>query len=339
DLSLRVRLSIMMFLQYFVWGAWAVAFGTFLSALPMAGGFLFPGDAVGLLYGTSSIGAMISPLFVGLFADRLFSTEKVLAIFHLVGAILLAGAAWLCQANLPETQQLFERLAKEQKVVGLDGRSDLTLWDTLKLQNDHEALLSGAPNAPEKAYTDPQLEALRKEIQSGQKSLQQLKQVNEDNIKAVKGSDAYKAAVTKTYYPLLGIMLAYALFYMPTLTLTNSISFRNMSDPDKYFGSIRVLGTIGWIVAGLVVGFRLNASSTQPLYLAAGASVLLGLFSFFLPHTPPSGGAKTLGDTLGLPALGMLRNPSFLVFFVCSFLITIVLAFYYQQGNPFLTAI
>jgi hypothetical protein len=79
DLSLRIRLSIMMFLEYFVWGAWAVVFTTFLSALPTDGGFLFPGDAVGTLNGTMAIGAMISPLFVGLFADRLFSTEKVLA--------------------------------------------------------------------------------------------------------------------------------------------------------------------------------------------------------------------------------------------------------------------
>jgi nucleoside transporter len=126
---------------------------------------------------------------------------------------------------------------------------------------------------------------------------------------------------------------------MPTLTLTNSLSFRNLSDPDKYFGSIRVLGTIGWIVAGLVVGFLLNEVSAQPLYLAAGASCILGLFCFLLPHTPPSGGAQTLGDTLGLPALAMLKDRSFLVFIICSFLITIVLKFYYQQGNAFVTTL
>ena len=69
------------------------------------------------------------------------------------------------------------------------------------------------------------------------------------------------------------IMIAYSLCYMPTLTLTNSISFRNLSNPDKQFGSIRVLGTIGWIVAGWIVGFLINNTSPVPLYLAAGASV------------------------------------------------------------------
>src|SRR5207244_1338411 len=98
-------------------------------------------------------------------------------------------------------------------------------------------------------------------------------------------------------------------------------------------------GTIGWIAAGYVVGMYLNSVSPQPLYLAAGASVVLGLFCFALPHTPPAGGAKNLGETLGLPALAMLKHLSFLVFFICSFLIMIVLSFYYQQANPFLESI
>jgi nucleoside transporter len=135
------------------------------------------------------------------------------------------------------------------------------------------------------------------------------------------------------------IMVAYSLCYMPTLTLTNSISFRNLSNPDKQFGSIRVLGTIGWIVAGWIVGFLLNNTSPVPIYLAAGASAVLGLFCFALPHTPPSGGAKTLGETLGLPALAMLRDKPFLIFFICAFLIQIALAFYYQLANKFLTDI
>jgi nucleoside transporter len=340
DLSLRLRLSVMMFLQYFVWGAWAVAFGTFLSSLPTHGGFLFPGDAVGLLYGTSSIGAMISPLFVGLFADRLFSTEKVLAVFHLVGAGLLGAAAWLCQANHPAIQQTFVQLAKEQQVEGVAGSP--TLWETVQLQKEYEALLGDAP-APPPASTNldanPKVEELRKEIAEAQKSLAELKAANDAAITKLKARDEYKAAVNKTYYPLLAIMLAYALFYMPTLTLTNSISFRNMSDPDKYFGSIRVLGTIGWIAAGLVVGFLLKPVSPQPLYLAAISSAALGVFCFALPHTPPSSESKSVGDMLGLPALAMLKNPAFIVFFVCSFLLMIPLAFYYAWANKFLTDI
>jgi nucleoside transporter len=343
DLSLRVRLSAMMFLQYFVWGAWAVAFGTFLSALPTAGGFLFPGDAVGLLYGTSSIGAMISPLFVGLFADRLFSTEKVLAVFHLVGAGLLGGAAWLCQTNLPATQQLFEALAKEQKVpqVQTEGyvgkpQYERTLWDSLQLQRDLETVLSGGTVG---ANARDEIMSLRNDNADGQNSLRQLKAANEAGIQKIKDNPQYKELINRTYYPLLWIMLAYALFYMPTLTLSNSISFRNMSDPDKYFGSIRVLGTIGWIAAGLVVGFLLMPTSPQPLYLAAIASLGLGVFCFVLPKTPPTSDSKSVGDMLGLPALAMLKSPPFLVFFVCSFLLMIPLAFYYAWANKFLTDI
>src|SRR5262249_51081331 len=148
-----------------------------------------------------------------------------------------------------------------------------------------------------------------------------------------------KETSARAFYQLFGILIAYALCFMPTLTLTNSLSFRNLSDPDKYFGGIRVWGTIGWIVAGVVVGLSLEAVSSEPLYLAAAAALVLGLFCFALPHTPPAGGAKTLGETLGLPALAMLKHLSFLIFFVCSFLIMIVLAFYYQQANPFLEAI
>ena len=177
------------------------------------------------------------------------------------------------------------------------------------------------------------------EIAGGQTSLKQLKKTNEAGIQKVKDSNAYKSEINRTYYPLLWIMLAYALLYMPTLTLTNSISFRNMSDPDKYFGSIRVLGTIGWIAAGLAVGFLLKATSPQPLYLAAFSSLALGVFCFALPKTPPSSESKDIGDMLGLPALAMLKSPAFVVFLVCSFLLMIPLAFYYAWANKFLTDI
>jgi nucleoside transporter len=366
DFSLRIRLSIMMFLQYFVWGAWAVAFGTFVSALPTQGGFLFPGDAVGWLYATSNIGAMISPLFIGLFADRLFATEKVLAVFHIVGAGLLGVAAWLCQTHLPETTETFLQLAKQEKVVSAEVRQAIAELDQKKKEikslNDEKLkaelqdeidkreklageVLATAPNLAESLERQEKLEAdLAKTTDEAkkkdlQKLLDDVKADNDAAITKVKETAAYKAVVHKTYYPLLWIMLAYALFYMPTLTLTNSISFRNMSDPDKHFGSIRVLGTIGWIAAGVIVGFSLNAISPQPLYLAAVSSLALGFFCFLLPHTPPSLESKGIGDTLGLPALAMLKSVPFLVFFICSFLLMIPLAFYYSWANKFLTDI
>src|SRR5262249_38658716 len=121
--------------------------------------------------------------------------------------------------------------------------------------------------------------------------------------------------------------------------LANSITFSHVPKP-TYFPSIRVWGTIGWIVANLIVGsvlpnfFTKPAETNLPIYLAAGFSALLGVYSFFLPHTPPAGKA---GDAFpALRAVGLLRSPSFAVFFGVSFIITIVLAFYYSFTGIYL---
>ncbi|MCK6617917.1 MAG: nucleoside permease [Cyclobacteriaceae bacterium] len=143
------------------------------------------------------------------------------------------------------------------------------------------------------------------------------------------------------------LLLAYNLCYMPTLGLANSLAFHNITDQEKQFPVIRVFGTIGWIVAGLFISFVLGGvingvaeKTALPLYTTAVASVVLGLYSFSLPHTPPKGAGEkvSIRSITGIDAFKALGSKPFYVFLLCSFLICIPLAAYYNYTQIYLGA-
>ena len=231
--SIRYRLSVMMFLQFFLWGSWFVTLGACLDANGLA-------SIIGASYGAAPIAAILAPLFLGLVADRLFPSEKVMGVLLLVG-----GAALLA-------------------VPGF---------------------------------------------------------VMKDDAGMVKN-----------------LFLVHLLCFMPTLGLGNSIAFSNISDQSK-FPALRVWGTIGWIAAGLIVGFLGWSTSLKIFTMAGSASLALGVFSFFLPHTPPpaKGQPLNLGSIFMLDAFKLLAKPAFLVFILCSTLVCIPLAYYYSATSIFLS--
>src|SRR5438034_6593182 len=141
------------------------------------------------------------------------------------------------------------------------------------------------------------------------------------------------------------LLLLYNLCYMPTLGLANSLAFHHIQSQEKQFPLIRVFGTAGWIVAGLFISLVLGGlmaavpeETALPIYTAGAASVVLGLFSFSLPHTPPPGAGQrvSLRSILGLDALGQLGDRAFYVFITASLLLCIPLAAYYNFTQIFL---
>lgn len=145
---------------------------------------------------------------------------------------------------------------------------------------------------------------------------------------------ATKIGDNATFY---WVILFYSLLYMPTIALSNSVAFSQMTDPGKQFPVIRVFGSLGWIVAGLLIG-QLEIEKTQYTFIMAAAiSALLGVYSFILPNTPPKGKtAAGMGSAIGSEATVLFKNKSYFVFFISAILICIPLAFYYGFANVFL---
>ncbi|HZF65152.1 MAG TPA: nucleoside permease [Chitinophagaceae bacterium] len=137
------------------------------------------------------------------------------------------------------------------------------------------------------------------------------------------------------------VILVYSLLYMPTIALSNSVAFSQMTDPGKQFPWIRVFGTIGWIVAGLMIGGLGIERTPSTFYMAAAVSAVLGLISFTLPNTPPKGSdaGASASDALGSRAFVLFRDKSYLVFFIAAILVCIPLSFYYGFANLFLNEV
>ena len=236
--AIGTRLSAMMFLQFFIWGAWYVTIGNYMAARGMA-------DLTHWPYTVNPVAAIIAPFFLGLVADRFFATERVLGALHIVGGLIML--------TVPQA--------------------------------------TGSP-------------------------------------------------------PLfILLLLLYNICYMPTLGLANSLAFHNIENQEKQFPLIRVFGTIGWIVAGLFIGFVLGQFSGEelpdrtplPLYTTAIASLILGAYSFTLPHTPPpaAGEKVSLKSIVGIDAFRQLGSRAFYIFIACSILICIPLAAYYNFAPIF----
>jgi len=253
--NVRTRLSVMMFLQFFVWGAWYVSMTGFIGRSEMGG-------VTGAAYTIGPLAAIIAPFFLGMIADRFFSSERVLGVLHLLGGVLIIAAPFAAKPFQldapPENASLF-----------------------------YNVMLHDLPS-----YA----------------------------------------------HPFVLLLLGHMLCYMPTLGLTTSLAFHNLENQERDFPIIRVLGTIGWIVGNISVSFLPDQDqSPAQFYLAGGAALLLGLYSFTLPHTPPPSKGKptSVGQILGVDSFRLFKNFNYAVFMLCSFLICIPLAGYYQQARNF----
>ena len=147
------------------------------------------------------------------------------------------------------------------------------------------------------------------------------------------------AARRTKFWNLLGLMGIYSLFFAPTLALVNSLMFSHLTNPDAQAGKIRVWGTIGWITAGLTLAFwrrldKFKVKGSDALTLAGVLSLVMGIFCFFLPHTPPP---EEPGNPLAfVEAFKMLGDSNFLIFLIISFVVTTELQFYYVPTAPYL---
>jgi nucleoside transporter len=354
---MRTRLGLVMFLEYAVQGLWSVPLAAFLMGSPHEGGLNMPAGPVALIYATMAVGATVTPLLIGLLCDRLFAVQRMLALLHFVGAGLLAGMLWWSMQCASAVQDTFNDLStKEMVYVGFGTNINLS-WAILakeQLVNPPDEaefvryhhlkkwlgfvgveykmpirLLSSffgdpypwGPNQP-RLTPEQQIEALDAGVKEG--------------VRRIRENPEIAAAADRAFPPLFTLMLAYACVYLPTITLSNVVCFRNLPDPARQYGPFRALGTLGWIAAGLFVGYAAPAVSPLCFLFAAVASAVLAALCLFLPNTPPLGKPKSAADALGLPALKLLADRPFLVYVLTAFVASALMPFHNVYTNKFL---
>lgn len=234
--GVRIKLSLMMFLEYAIWGAWAPFLWPYLTAPKTGGGLGMTDPQAAFIFGLLWLACILAPFTGGQIADRWMPTQRFLGIVHLLGGVVLVFAA--------------------------------------RVQD---------------------------------------------------------------FTPMAIAMGIYSLLYAPTLALTNSLGFHHIGD-EKEFGKIRVFGTIGWIVAAIILTLwrsaGVPAGLADCLMLTGILGLIMGVYCFFLPHTPP---AKTVSDPLAFrEAFVLLKNKNFLVFMIIAFVVTTELQFYYGPTGTFL---
>ncbi|MBX9579713.1 MAG: MFS transporter [Gemmataceae bacterium] len=147
---------------------------------------------------------------------------------------------------------------------------------------------------------------------------------------------AVRRAAAEAFGRLFALMLGYAVLLQLAMTLTTVVTLRNLADPTRSFARVRLWGTVGWIAAGAAVQEIFRPATTDVLYLAAAAAGVAGVYAFTLPATPPRGTGRSVGEMLGLPALGLFRDRSFGVFVAAAFVTTAANQFYVVYGNRYL---
>lgn len=340
-----------MFAQYGLMSLWAVTLASFLKASPHDGGLSFTGRQVALVYATLALAATMSPLVVGLVADRFFATQRVLAVLHLAGAVLLFAAARTGSAHQDDAALAFQKAAYRTQVDG-DGE----LWRLLWERDSLRVYLTDPGNYPPpesifqgwvRTYGTRIGIAVGRQVNTdhpdvwktadaARRRLDNLDAKLPDAVRRARDDPAVVAAAEAAVWPMFGLMLAYNLCYLPTITLSSALAFRNLPDPAHQFGQVRAWGTLGWVAAGWLVGMVLPPVSAVPLALASLGSLAMVALSLAQPHTPPAAKPKTLADALGLPALRLLADRSFLAFALTSLAGSFLMAFHNLFTHPFL---